>query len=300
MCYNKPNIITPNDSILLPVHSGAAISNLNLNIQRDDQLNGQPCDNISIKNESYGELTAMYWTWKNLRKLYPEVKYIGWSHYRRLFASDERKYFDDLIFRPEGEICKYKLNAEKIISIIESGKIIIPEERRFIIPLSRQYKHHHFSENYKMFRQVIKEKFHDYYDEFINFMEYNNKISLFCMFIMKYDDFVKYCEWIFSVMHEAEIVMQSKSEGIYQKRVFAYMAERLFNVYIRRNRIKTEKLNVYFYGGHVRTPEHRDRFTRFLSFIKGALKCCKINAEFWLLQPEPKWVNKLIKEFPER
>ena len=30
--------------------------------------------------------------------------------------------------------------------------------------------------------------------------EDNNKISLYCMFIMKYDEFEKYCEWLFSVL----------------------------------------------------------------------------------------------------
>ena len=66
VCCHKPCEL-PQNKVFLPIHVGAALSDVNLGIQRDDQFNGVPCDNISDKNRSFCELTGLYWAWKNLK-----------------------------------------------------------------------------------------------------------------------------------------------------------------------------------------------------------------------------------------
>lgn len=66
----------PKQDFFLPVQVGSAHSIVDLKMQRDDQG-----ENISSKNKSYCELTAMYWAWKNLQN----IEIIGLSHYRRFF-----------------------------------------------------------------------------------------------------------------------------------------------------------------------------------------------------------------------
>ena len=96
----------------MPIHCGKALSSVDLGIQGDNEVNGQPCDNISDKNETYCELTAMYWAWKNIKKIYPDIEYIGLNHYRR--------YFDfDHIFIPWrqeslSDIKNYRINRKKL------------------------------------------------------------------------------------------------------------------------------------------------------------------------------------------
>ena len=87
ICCHKPSEL-PEDGIFLPIHCGKAISSVDLGIQGDNEVNGQPCDNISDRNETYCELTAMYWAWKNIKKIYPDIEYIGLNHYRRYFDFD--------------------------------------------------------------------------------------------------------------------------------------------------------------------------------------------------------------------
>lgn len=56
------------------------------------------------------------------------------------------------------------------------------------------------------------------------------------MFVMKYNDFMKYGEWIFAVLSKVELHIPYQFYTSYQKRALAFMAERLINVYV----IKTE------------------------------------------------------------
>lgn len=53
-------------------------------------------DNISHKNSSYNELTAVYWAWKNYDKL-GNPDYIGLMHYRRHFIFREAKFTESLV-----------------------------------------------------------------------------------------------------------------------------------------------------------------------------------------------------------
>ena len=64
----------------------------------------------------------------------------------------------------------------------------------------------------------------------------HNKVSPANMFVMKYDDFVNYCEWLFSVLAIVEKNIDINNRDTYQKRVFGFMAERLFNIWVLKNK----------------------------------------------------------------
>lgn len=76
-----PNI--RQDDIYMPIQVGKALHpELDLGFQCDNTG-----DNISEKNGSYCELTALYWAWKNLK----DIDYIGLCHYHRYFSIYEHK-----------------------------------------------------------------------------------------------------------------------------------------------------------------------------------------------------------------
>lgn len=275
VCYHKkytlPNL---DDEILLPIQVGKSLTDTDLHIQADNEVNGQSCDNISDKNYNYAELTALYWAWKNIRKIYPDVKYVGISHYRRLFAFDEEKFFVELIRRGEQDITSYKVNAQKVIDILDKGNVIISKRVVLPYPLHIFYGITLISEDYKTLKSVISEKFPDYYDAFINVMERNNKYSPRNMFVMKYDDFVKYCEWLFSVLGEVEKIVPYQYYNSAQKRVFAFMAERLLGVWCRKNNRKLKFFSVYFYeeGKIIKRPGIIRNAINFMSHLVGYLR----------------------------
>ena len=71
----------PHDPLYLPVHAGSRIHGYSLPYTADNTG-----DNISGKNASFCELTALYWAWKNV-----DADYIGLCHYRRYFCGRGRK-----------------------------------------------------------------------------------------------------------------------------------------------------------------------------------------------------------------
>lgn len=277
VCYHKPYTMPPNDDrILLPIHVGKALTDTDLHIQGDNQLNGRPCDNISDKNPSYCELTAIYWAWKNLRKLYPDVKYVGLFHYRRFFAFNESKAFYDFVSKNEDAIPDYKLNPEEIISILNSGHVIVPTKRIFPHPVYVEYSVNLVSEDYRSLKKVIDEKFHDYYSDFMRIMEYSNTTLSYNMFIMNWEDFEEYCEWLFSVLAEVEPLIPYQHYNTYQKRVFGFMAERLLDVWLSKNHKRLKFFDVYYYDKDYRTHDSKPVlclkwFFRLCVYLKNQL-----------------------------
>ena len=76
MTHKKFN--PPSDDTYIPLHVGRACA-ADLGYMGDDIG-----DNISKLNCYYGELTGMYWMWKNL----PQEGNVGVCHYRRFFLKD--------------------------------------------------------------------------------------------------------------------------------------------------------------------------------------------------------------------
>ena len=133
VCCHKPCEL-PQDDIFLPIHVGAALSDTSLGFQRDDQLNGKPCDNISSKNRSFCELTAIYWAWKNIKKLYPDLQYIGLNHYRRFFAFNEKRVTGSGIPKDVKNISGYKFDMPMVESRLKSNKIIALRKQSYHDP----------------------------------------------------------------------------------------------------------------------------------------------------------------------
>ena len=69
------------------------------------------------------------------------------------------------------------------------------------------------------------------------------------MFIAKYELFNKYFEWLFPLLFEAEKRIDVSKHEAHQKRVFAFLAERLLNIYVYHNKLKVVYEPVFFIEG---------------------------------------------------
>jgi hypothetical protein len=231
VCAHAPCSL-PGDDIFLPIQVGKAISNTDLLIQGDDTGN-----NISEKNKSFCELTALFWAWKNIKGIYPTIKYIGLCHYRRYLALDRYKTGNDGICitkRPSMQNYEYIVNH-----LLKKYQIILAKRKVYPYSLKVDYSVCHYSEDYKVIKEIVHELYPEYDNSFISVFEHNNKLAHYNIFISSFSFFTAYCEWLFTILFEAERRINISNYNSFQKRIFGYLAERLLNVYVFHNKLKT-------------------------------------------------------------
>lgn len=234
ICCHKPCDLPPDpDGIFLPIQVGAAISGAELGMQRDDQLNGEPCDNISAKNKSYCELTALYWAWKNIKKIYPELEYIGLNHYRRYFNFNRIWLVQNKIFKNAPFLNRYEIPLEKMLKHLKNDEnsIFLLKKEIFPYNLFTNYAVQHISTDLRKIEKIIFGNYPKFSNSFNKIIYLNNQISPCNMFVMRWSYFEKYCKWLFGILEKAEKVIDLSKYDDAQKRVFGYLAERLLNVY---------------------------------------------------------------------
>lgn len=67
------------------------------------------------------------------------------------------------------------------------------------------------------------------------------------MFVMKRSLFDEYCTWLFDILFELEKRTDMTGYDTYEARLFGFMAERLFNVWLERQNLKKVEIPVVFW-----------------------------------------------------
>lgn len=240
----------PSDPIYLPIHVGRE-GKSDLGYQGDNTG-----DNISLKNPNYCELTGLYWAWKNLK-----CEYIGLCHYRRYFTNK------NLIHRIINKNKKNDmiLTEEDIKNLLDKYDIILPNKRKYYIEtIESHYQHAHNIKDLKETREIIKKIYPSYIYSFDEIMK-RRTLYLYNMFIMKKEEFDNYCKWLFDILFELEKSIDISGYNDYQKRVFGFLSERLFNVWILNNKKNVYEMNVI-------NIENINWPSKILKFIERKLK----------------------------
>ena len=168
-------------------------------------------DEISGKNLHYCELTGMYWVWKNI-----SCDIVGICHYRRFFLLDNELLKKSYIERQ-----------------LEEYSIIIPNSR-CVSGSEDAYSHYterHYKKDLDLCRTVIGENYPEYLSAF-DFTMRTVLISMGNMWITRKDIYDRYCGWLFDVLSEVENRLDMAGYDAYQQRVFGFLSERLFRVWL--------------------------------------------------------------------
>lgn len=183
-------------------------------------------DNISAKNPNYCELTGLYWAWKNL-----SCDYTGLCHYRRYFGhkihtSDLEKKKQAIFSRQDYE------------KLLQHYDVILPIKRNYYIETVRsQYEHAHYKKDLDEVEKIIAEKYPEYSAAFTAVMN-RRKLYILNMFVMSKEKFDSYCSWLFNILFATENRINISFYNSYEERVYGFLAERLFNVWLEKQKIK--------------------------------------------------------------
>ena len=218
----------PDSACYRPLFVGGKIAS---GLKNEDFYQDNSGANISEKNSSFCELTGLYWAWKN--GVFENNEYVGLVHYRRYFAG---KALD---------LKKKQIASEsELLTILEKYDVILPRKRNYFIEsIYSHYQHAHHIEDLDLTRDVIIELQSEYLESFDAVMQ-GRKLHLYNMFVMSSEKASEYCHWLFSILFELEKRVDVTHYDNYQKRVFGFIAERLFNVWILYNQLNVKYLSV--------------------------------------------------------
>lgn len=216
----------PNSASYVPIYVGKVLHQQQLDIQGDDTGN-----NISSKNGSFCELTALYWAWKN--NVFPESDYIGLVHYRRYFKGKEVVLKGNTI-ASENEL---------LVDLAQYDVIVAKKRNYYIETIYEHYKNAHHVKDLDLTKEIIKQDFPEYMIAFEKVMS-GKTLHLFNMFVLNRKHFTQYCEWLFPILFKLESQIDITHYDNYQKRVFGFLAERLFNVWLVHHGLKIKEVNV--------------------------------------------------------
>lgn len=218
----------PVDEVYLPIHVGRE-GNDDLGYTGDNTG-----DNISVKNPNYCELTGLYWAWKNLY-----CEYIGLCHYRRYFAHKAKS--NSLEDKKQSILTKKDYEQ-----LLQQYDVILPKKRNYYIETVRsQYEHAHNKRDLDEVENIIRQQYPSYIEAFEKVMN-SRKLYIYNMFVMDKFLFDKYCIWLFDILFTLEKRIDIANYDKYNARVFGFLSERLFNVWLEKQNLNIKTMNVVF------------------------------------------------------
>ena len=219
----------PADDIYLPVHVGAEL--------HPDVCQGMQADNdgenISSKNGSYCELTALYWLWKNV-----DAKAKGLVHYRRHLGSPDarRRKADDPFDR--------LVTGDELEPLLDQHQAVVAKRRNYYI----ETVYNHYSQTFDggqfdICREILCELHPDYVEAWDELMQ-SRSAHIFNMFVMRSELFDAYCAWMFPILEELEKRVDTTGYDAFASRFVGRVSERLLDPWLKVNGIDYVELPV--------------------------------------------------------
>lgn len=215
----------PDSPLYLPVLSGSNNNPAVPGFQPDNVG-----ENISCKNNSYCELTALYWAWRNL-----DATHVGLAHYRRHFKGDGPRNV---------------MSERQIEDLLSSYDVVMPKRRKYYIESVRDhYLHAHHAEPLELAEHIIQRDYPEMLQAWSAVMD-RSWLRLYNMFVMSRQLLDAYCSWLFPILFEIESKVDMTGWNAYEQRALGFLAERLFNVWVEAQGLRVVEVPVVSLEGN--------------------------------------------------
>lgn len=229
---------TPGDPVYVPLQVGRAGAP-DLGYIGDDTG-----VSISGKNCYYGELTGVYWVWKNIKT----TGYVGICHYRRYFCTEE------------GRI----LTAGEYEKILSEYDIITSKRLKLNFSYYEGYAGDYNIHDLDAVGEVIRQFYPAYYETFAKLVrERGTYFGNMC--VCKKEIYDAYCEWLFGIFEKAEEKIDASSYDDYHKRVYGFISEFLLYVWVRVRGLKVYECKVGMTDEKRETTETKERLAAYFA-----------------------------------
>lgn len=208
-------------------------------------------ENISDLNATYCELTTQYWAWKNVY----DAEYVGFCHYRRYFdfsgeEHDENSYGEVMDQRIDwGSQARYGLDDASIIKAVQGCDVVttrVRDLRKFpegFSTVREQYAAAAYLDVADLNRvmDLVCQMYPEYAQDVEAYLA--EPYTCFCnMFVMRYEFFDRYCEWLFPVLERFVDDWDTSYLSHERLRTPGHLAERLLNVFLKHEQRVRPKL----------------------------------------------------------
>ena len=179
---------------------------------------------------AYGEMSRLYYIYQLYKKGTISSKYIGMNQYRRYFV------FTDNIPDPD--------------EMFKNNDVILGNPNFKRKGMRFQFCKYHICEKYDEIIDIIKKLKPEYYETALKTSQ-EKRVFLNNMFIMKKEDFLKYCEFIYDILFEfdkrnnfktdedvlnyVKKFFQTNHSIYYQSRMQGFLCERVANIFYHYN-----------------------------------------------------------------
>ena len=224
----------PQHPFLFPIQVGSVLT--------QERFSGMLMDNtgenISEKNRSYCELTALYWAWKN-----DTADWQGLFHYRR-YLDFRRLYVEDAKVRPywiadrPTEIVLQKAGyepPEELLEQLRPYEAVVPLPEEMGRTAAEQYlcAPHHHARDFRLVEELLRRG--DPRDRRAA-ETYFQRTRLYFgnLFLMRRSLLERYCAWLFPLLEQYDREKEVSGYSPQALRVDGYLAERLLGVFLTR------------------------------------------------------------------
>ena len=229
---------TPGDLIYVPLQVGRAGAE-DLGYIGDDAG-----VSISEKNCYYGELTGVYWVWKNIKT----SDYVGICHYRRYFCTEEGRILTGKEY--EEILSEYDIITSKLLKL----------NFAYYDGYAANYNRH----DLETVEEVIRQDYPDYYETFEKLV--HDKNTYFGnMMVCRKEIYDAYCEWLFGIFEKAEDKIDASGYDDYHKRVYGFISEFLLYVWTQVQGLKVCECKVGMTDEKRETAEIKEKLAAYFA-----------------------------------